>query len=370
MKFRERGKIDFPLALTIFGLSIFGLLMLYSASADLSRYQTGNPADSTYFLIRQLIAFGIGIVAWLFFQQIDYHIYAKRRWIWPVATLVLLLSVTVLSKGSVNGANRWVGFAGQTLQPSELAKITLILFLADWFSGSHKDIQSWKKSFLPFLVVLALMSFLLLQQHDLGTLSVMLSISLVMYIVSGVDLSKIVATVASLLTIAWLAIKIEPYRVQRVLTFLNSSSSLQGSGYQINQAKIAIGSGGWFGRGFLKGVEKNGFLPEAHTDSIFAVIVEELGFLRSAMIVLVYAFIAWRGMRIARKSPDHFGMLLATGITTWFIAQAMINISAMVSLIPLTGVPLPFVSYGRTALVALMAATGILLNVSRFSTKD
>jgi len=364
MKIKNLRRIDTSLATAIFGLSVFGLLMLFSASAELSRTRTGDPNNSTYFLILQLISFGIGLVLWVVLQNIDYKIYAKWKLWWLAATFVLLLSVFIFSKGQINGANRWVGLGGLSLQPSEIAKLTFILFLGSWFADSHHNVADWKKGFVPFVAIILALSGLMLLQHDLGTLSVMMAIALVMYVVSGARVSQIGATIVGLIALAWAAIKIEPYRMKRLLTFLNSNDTT-GANYHISQAKISIGLGGWWGKGFLQGVQKKGFLPEAHTDSIFAVVVEELGFMRAILLILVYLFIAIRGLRIARFAPDSFGSLVAIGITTWFTAQTLINISAMVSLIPLTGVPLPFVSYGRTALVALFMATGILLNISR-----
>ncbi len=366
MRLRDYHKIDSSLALAIFGLSIFGLLMLYSASSELSRQRTGNSADSTHYLVLQLVSFVIGITAWVVLQQIDYRRYKKFGWWWGVISLLLLVSITFLSKGAVNGAHRWIAVAGQSFQPSEFVKITVILFLASWFSDNHRDIASWQRGLLPFLGILALLSAFMLQQKDLGTLGVLVTIAIAMYAVSGARLSHLGITVASLIAVAALAIKIAPFRLQRLTAFLNPDQSLQGAGYHINQSKIAIGLGGLWGKGFLQGTQKKGFLPEAHTDSIFAVIVEELGFIRASIVILVYLFIAVRGFRIAKYAPDSFGMLLAVGITTWFAAQSLINIAAMVSIIPLTGVPLPFISYGRTALVAAFCAVGILLNVSRY----
>ncbi len=370
IRIREHGRIDMQLATAIFGVSLFGLLMLYSASSDLSRKLTGNPNNSTHFLILQLLSFIVGFILWIIVQQVDYHRYTKSSTFWMVITLVLLLSVTIFSKGTVNGANRWISIAGQTFQPSEFAKLSFILFLGTWFSEKQHNLSEWKKGFVPFLVIILIVSALMMMQKDLGTLGVMLAVAFSMYIVSGARFGFVGAALAALGGIGIVAIKIEPYRVQRLLAFVNGDSSSQGIGYHITQAKIAIGLGGWFGQGFLQGTQKKGFLPEGHTDSIFAVIVEELGFLRASVLVIAFAFIAVRGMRVAKYAPDQLGTLIATGITVWFVSQAAINIAAMVSLIPLTGVPLPFISYGRTAIIALCLATGVLLNISRYLRTD
>ena len=357
------------LAIAIFGLSIFGLLMLYSASAELSRVNTQNANISTHYLYLQLISFVIGIVAWLVIQQIDYRRYQKYLTSWVILTLILLISVFLLSKGEIKGAHRWISIAGQTLQPSEFAKLSFIMFLASWFSQKREVLHTWK-GFAWFMITLGVTSVLMLAQHDLGTLSIMMVVGLAMYVCAGAKTAHIVSVVVGLGVMVATAIKIAPYRVARLTSFLNAESSPTGAGYHAIQAKIAIGLGGLWGKGFLRGVQKKGFLPEGHTDSIFAIIVEELGFIRSSSLILVYAFIAIRGVRIAKYAPDSFGSLLAIGITVWFVGQALINIGSMTSLIPMTGVPLPFISYGRSAMVALFMATGVLLNVSRFVEKE
>ncbi len=357
------------LAVAIFGLSVFGLLMLYSASADLSRVATNNANNSTHYLYLQLVSYVIGIVSWLIIQQIDYRRYQKYGVAWMLITLILLVSVFLLTKGETKGAHRWVSIAGQTFQPSEFAKMSFVLFLASWFSQKKDIIHTWK-GFAWFMIIIAVMSGLMLAQKDLGSLGVMMIIALAMYICAGAKLTQISAVFGSLIAMVIMAIKIAPYRLARLTSFINSEDSPTGAGYHAIQAKIAIGLGGLWGKGFLKGVQKRGFLPEGHTDSIFAIIVEELGFLRTSILVLVYGFIAVRGVRIAKYAPDMFGSLLAIGITVWFVGQALINIGSMTSLIPMTGVPLPFVSYGRSAMVALFMATGVILNISRYIEKE
>jgi cell division protein FtsW len=365
MRLRDRGRIDVQLATAIFGLAVFGLLMLYSASADLSRVATGSATNSTYYLILQLEAFGVGMVAWILLQLVDYHKYQKWMWWWFGVTAILLISVIFISKGEVNGAHRWISVFGQTFQPSEISKLTLILFLASWFSRQQSRVTSWTTGLLPFLLIIGAISALMLKQRDLGSLGVLVCIAVAMYVVAGAKLSQISTVILAMCAVVVTAIKIAPYRLARITAFLNPDAATLGTGYHISQAKISIGLGGLWGKGFLQGVQKQGFLPEAHTDSIFAVVVEELGFLRASLVVLVFGFIGLRGLRVAKYAPDMFGTLLAVGITTWFVSQALINMSAMVSLVPLTGVPLPFISFGRSALVAAFMATGVLLNISR-----
>lgn len=369
MRFRDKGRIDMQLAVAIFGLSVFGLLMLYSASAELSRVYTDNANNSTHYLYLQMVSYGLGLVAWLVVQQIDYHRYQKYSTAWLLITLILLVSVFLLSKGETKGAHRWVSIAGQTFQPSEFAKLSFIMFLASWFSQKRELFRTWK-GFALFMLAIGSMGALMLAQKDLGSLGIMMIIALAMYVCVGARALQVSGVIASLIAMVVMAVKIAPYRIQRLTSFLNADSSPTGAGYHTIQAKIAIGLGGLWGKGFLRGVQKRGFLPEGHTDSIFAIIVEELGFLRSGLLIGVYGFIATRGARIAKYAPDSFGSLIAIGITVWFVGQALINIGSMTSLIPMTGVPLPFVSYGRSAMVALFMATGVILNVSRFVDKE
>ena len=224
MRLRDYHKIDTGLAITIFGLSLFGLLMLYSASAELSRVRTGDATNSTHYLILQIISFIIGLILWLILQQVDYRRYRPLTKWWLLVTFILLISVSFFSKGEVNGAHRWVSILGQTFQPSELAKLSFILFLAGWFSQKERDWHSWQKGLAPFLIIIIVMSALMLKQRDLGTLGVMVTIALAMYAMSGAKLAYIGATIGSLLAIGWVAIVAAPYRLQRFLSFFSTDN--------------------------------------------------------------------------------------------------------------------------------------------------
>jgi cell division protein FtsW len=250
-------------------------------------------------------------------------------------------------------------------QPSELAKGTLIIYLGAWLAARQKQIGKMG-TYLPFVGVLAVVSVLMLQQPDLGTLAVMLAIAFVMYFLAGMTWQQIALTVGVGVVAFLLIVVLVPYRRERLTTFLQPCVDQKGACYHVDQLGIAIGSGGWWGRGFGESKEKLGFLPEPQTDSIWAVTVEELGAVRALAIVLAFLVIAWRGARIVLRVGDPFGALVAAGITTWLVFQVLLNVMSMLHLIPLTGVPLPFVSYGGSSLLVTMVAVGILLSISRF----
>lgn len=355
---------DYWLSLAIFALIAIGLVMIYSVSKYYSLQITDEKTDK-YYLIRQLRWVGLGVVAWIAFQSIDYRFWRKKSSLMLVLTAILLF-LPFLPFGHGGGAGeRWFGWGIFVFQPSEVAKLTLIMYLAALLSNKGEDLNAVKKNFFPFAVVVLAVSFLMLLQKDLGSLVVMLAISAAVFVVSGAPLSQIGLGGAGLAALGWLAVKIEPYRMQRFLTFLNPEQETLGASYHIRNALIAIGSGGLWGLGFGQSKQKYLYLPEAHTDSIFAIICEELGFIRAPIILIIFAFIGVRGYRIALRAPDTFSRLVATGITTWLIAQMLVNIGAMLSLLPLTGVPLPFISYGGSSLIILLAAVGVLVNISK-----
>jgi len=355
---------DYWLSLAIFSLIAFGLIMIYSVSKYYS-LQITNEATDKYYLVKQLKWLGVGVVVWAVFQNIDYRFWQKKSSLMFYATFILLL-LPLLPFGHGGGSGqRWFGFGAAQFQPAEVAKLTLILYLSSWFGGKGENLKEITKMFIPFACMMALLALMMLVQKDLGTLAVMLSIAAAMFAMAGAPGYQLLAGGGLAAFLLWLSIKIEPYRMQRFLTFLNPEANSLGSGYHIQNALIAIGSGGLFGLGFGQSKQKYLYLPEAHTDSIFAIICEELGLIRSGLVIIVFAFIALRGYKIAMRSQDPFARMAAVGITTWILAQMLINVGAMLSLLPLTGVPLPFISYGGSSLVILLAAVGILVNISK-----
>jgi len=368
MKSLKIQKPDHTLALLVFGLVVFGLVMISSASSVLSYQRFGR--DNVY-LIRQLVALGVGVIVWIIFQSIDYRVYRKIAPFFLLATLSLLILVFVPGVGhSWRGTARWISIGGFAFQPSEIIKLTLILYLSAWFEREKKDVASFKKGFLPFSLLLGFLAILIIKQPDMGTLAVITGIAITLYFLAGAAFSHFCLGLAILGVLFGLMVKYAPYRMERVIAFLNPEHDPLGIAYHIRNALIAIGSGGLLGLGFGQSRQKHLFLPEAHTDSIFATIAEELGFLRTVLLIAAFGYLAYRGYKIAQRAPDKFGQLVAAGIVTWFTLQAFINIAGITGLLPFTGIPLPFVSYGGTSLVVSFAAVGILLNISKYALKS
>jgi cell division protein FtsW len=300
-------------------------------------------------------------------QKIDYHHWRKLAVPFFLVSLVFLVLVFVPGIGTkIYGANRWIQLGPISFQPSEMAKLSIILYLAAWLERrGGRRIKDFFEGFLPFLGIIGIAGFLIIKQPDTGTLMVLILTAIAIYFFSGAKISHLMGTfLAGLFGLAVL-IKMEPYRLSRFLVFLNPEIDPRGIGYQINQALLAIGSGGIFGLGLGHSRQKFNYLPEPIGDSIFAILGEELGMIGALALVLLFVILAVRGFKIARNAPDDFGKLLAVGITSWIIFQAFINISAITAIIPLTGITLPFISYGGTSLIFLMAGVGILLNISK-----
>jgi len=265
----------------------------------------------------------------------------------------------------LGGARRWINFGGFVFQPSELAKLTFILYLATWLSKKGKEINNLTYGFASFLVLLGLITVLIMLQPDLGTMTVIAFVAVIVYFVAGGSIKHLIVIMLIGAAIFGLLVQIAPYRAARFTVFLNPEMDPQGIGYHVNQALLAIGSGGIFGLGLGHSRQKYNYLPEVTGDSIFAVIAEELGLIISIGLILLYLVLMLRGFRISRAAPDQFGKLVAVGITCWFTFQALVNIGSMVSILPLTGIPLPFISYGSSAIVISLLAIGILINISK-----
>ncbi len=356
-------KLDAALAIGIVGLVLFGVVMIYSASIIVS---LDNTSDPQFYFKRQLIWVILGLGLMAVTSLIDYRTWQKvSKWMLP-ASLVLLLSVFVLSKGDINGAQRWINLGFFSFQPSEVVKLLFCVYLSAWFAQHRSEVATWR-TFGTFMGVVAVISLLMLSQPDFGTLTVILVSALAIYIVAGMTWKQAVAGGLILLIGVAAALSV-PYRRERVRTFLNPERDQSGAAYQVKNISIAIGSGGWFGLGFGQSGQKRLFLPEPHTDSIFAIVVEELGFIVGALLVLAILFVIYRCYRVAMRAPDDFSRFLATGITTWLAYQSFLNLAAMLQLVPLKGLPLPFISYGGSYLLITMTAAGVLLSISRHTT--
>lgn len=360
----RRHPPDYGLLAIVAGLLIFGLVMLTSATGPTGFQKFG---DSYYFFKRQLL-FGVlpGIVLLLVAMRIS--IERLKR----IAPLMLPAAAILLSLGFVPGlraeygSGSWVNLFGASLQPSELAKLCLILYFAWWFARRDEEaIKGFWTGFLPFTISIGLVIALMMLQSDLGTTAVIVAFLFAMYISAGATLKHMGALLVAGFAMFLVFIKIAPYRAARLEIFLRPDLDPQGVGYHINQARLAIGSGGWFGLGLGKSRQKFQYLPEVAGDSIFAIISEELGFLVSAAVILAFLLFVRYGLKIAERSTDPFARYAAVGITAWIGFQAVLNISAMLGLMPLTGVPLPFISHGGSAMLANLLAVGVLAGISR-----
>jgi len=351
----QKQKPDYLTALVIFGLVLFGLLMVYDASVIEAYHKF---SDKYFYLKQQLKWVGLGLLSGLIFARVDYQKLSKFAGLGMLITIILLVLVLIPGVGlKALGAKRWVNLGGFSLQPAELTKLVFVLFLASWLSKQRR--------LLPLIFLTGLILGLIVLEPDLGTAVVIITSSFLLYFVSGAPLLSLCLLALSGLLGGLVLIWLSPYRRQRFLTFLDPTLDPLGASYHIRQALIAIGSGGLFGVGLGRSLQKYQYLPAATTDSIFAVIAEETGFAGSLVVILAFLFLIWRGIRIAKEAPDRFGQLLATGITSWIAIQALINFAAMVALVPLTGVPLPFISYGGSSMVTSLVAIGILLNISK-----
>jgi cell division protein FtsW len=347
-------------------LLAFGAVMVFSASSTTQVLQNGGLADSAYYLQRTLIVGAIGLVIMHFTAR--HGLVAIRRATPVLLAGSILLLVVVLGAGqSVNGATRWIGSGSFQIQPSELVKVALVLYAADMLAREPKRVRSIQ-GFMPILLVTGVAALLIMLQPDMGTTIVVVFAVGATLIAAGVaprDLGKIALAIGVGLLL--LAI-IEPYRLERLTSFLNPGTDTEGAGFQAAQAKIALGSGGLFGVGIGNGVQKAFYLPEAHTDMISAVIGEELGLVGILGVVGLFGMFGFAGLRIAQKAKDNYGKILVAGLTSMVLVTAMINLFAVMGLAPLTGVPLPFVSYGNSALLSCLFAVGLILNVARGGT--
>ncbi|HEX9804451.1 MAG TPA: putative peptidoglycan glycosyltransferase FtsW [Candidatus Dojkabacteria bacterium] len=372
------GKGDRLLFGIVLGLVIFGTIMIFSGSVPIASVQELPPY---YYFLRQLIFVVIGIVVFIFTYNFNYKNYSKI--IIPAIAFTGLLLIIVLFTPKINETHRWLDLGFTTLQVSDVAKLTLTIYLASWLSKptqknpTRNAIENYIfYNLLPFLLILGVFLVLIIIQPDLSTTMLIAVIAITIYYLSGRDLLHNIGTAGIFITMAIsgvIAGIIAPYRFQRITSFLDFLktgvlSEPFGRDYQLRQVLIAVATGNLFGEGFAQSKQKFSYLTEtAFSDTIFAIFAEEFGFFGSVVLISIYIFIMSRGFRIAATANDRFGSLLATGITIWITVQAFIHIAVNVGLIPLTGMPLPFISYGGSSLVVSMAAIGILINISRYS---
>ncbi|MCL5435709.1 MAG: putative lipid II flippase FtsW [Patescibacteria group bacterium] len=363
---RAKSKIpafDKKLAGLTVALCVIGLVVISSASVVLSFQRYGRTG---YYLERQIVFVIVGLLLMFVVSRIDYHWFRRYSRILYILSAVFLVAVLIPHIGfQVGNSRRWLNFGFSLIQPSEFAKLALILYLGAWFEMNRERLNNFFAGLLPPLLATGFLAGLIIFEPDFGSMSAVLLIALSVFYAGGARIAHLLYLLILGSGVGWLAVQAAPYRMQRILTFLNPSNDPLGAGYQINQAMLAIGTGGFWGLGLGQSRQKFNFLPEPIGDSVFAIMSEELGFWRVAILLLLFALFAIFGLAIARRAPDEFGRNVAVGITMWVVLQAAVNIGAMVGILPLTGITLPFISYGGSSMLAISIGVGIMLNISR-----
>ncbi len=358
---RVAGKVDSVLLIAVLVLVCIGLVMVYSASAFVSASAYG---DASYFFQKQFVGAVLGLAALLVTMRVDYRQWRRFSLIGLIITFPLLIIVLKFGTNAY-GASRWLAIGPFSFQPSEVIKLALALYIADWLARKGNKVGTWLYGLAPFVILVGLVLGLVLLENDMGTAIVIAGLTTAMFFTAGANILQFLLAMGCG-GLVFVTQAFRGYRYLRLLGFMNPFKDPTGINLQLYQSLLALGSGGMFGLGLGGSRQKTGYLPFPHIDSIFAIIGEELGFIGGALILVLFLLLAFRGFRLARRTQDIYGALLATGITTWLVLQAMINVGASTASIPYTGVPLPFISYGGTSLVISMAAVGVLLNISRY----
>jgi len=367
MKSLKNG--DFLLIVLTLGITIFGIIMVFSASYYLSINTWGNPF---HFLIRSIIWAALGLGLMFFLMHINYKLYYYLAPLIMIGSTVLLLLLFTPLGVTRNHATRWLGVGDFTIMPGEVAKIAAIIFVAWFLSKDPARIRSFFKGVLPLILLSAILGYMILRQPALSTAITVVGIIVGIMFVAGLHMFYLAGTLAAGGAGVWFLIHsgVAPHWYHRITSFIDPWADAQNTGYQAVQSLMALGSGGLTGMGLGRGIQKNSNLPEAHNDFILAIIGEELGFIGCVILFAVYLLMIWRGMLIAVNAKDTFGMLLASGITIMLALQVILNIAVVTSSMPPTGITLPFVSYGGNAVLLFMGSMGILLNISRLSSRQ
>ena len=359
---RSPVPIDPWLLAAVLLLTGFGLVMVYSASAVTAQARVH---DQFYYLKRQLVAAGVGLALLLALLKLGYRRLEPLAVPLLLAVVVALLLVLVPGIGKVaGGARRWIDLGVIRFQPAEAAKVALVLYLARSLAHKKERVRLFSIGFLPHVMVTGLLVVLVLAEKDLGTAVILLLVLLVMLFAGGVKIGYLLGSVVFAIPVGWYLIAGTPYRMQRITAFLDPWQHREGIGFQIVESLLGIGNGGWLGQGLGEGKGKLFYLPAAHTDFIAAVIAEEVGLVGMSLLVFLFALLVWRGFRATTLAPDPFGCYLALGLTTLIGSQALVNLAVVLGLLPTKGLTLPFVSYGGSSLITMLAAAGMLLSVS------
>ena len=355
------------LFLATLALVCISVVMVYSASAVIADQRYQQPY---YFLTRQVMWALTGLALLSVIMRVDYRTYRNEQLIWVALGLVGLLLVAVLFARPIKGSRRWFGLGGFGIQPSELAKVVAIFFTALVLDRRMHRINEVKYALLPIGVIVAGLAGLILLEPDFGTSVALIVVVSAMVMAAGLSYRYITGLALVMLPIGIGVLVSAPYRVRRLIAFWNPEADPLGDGFHLMQSLIAVGSGGWLGRGLMGGIQKLFYLPEPHNDFIFAVISEELGLVGATFVLVCFGVIAWRGLKAATAAPDRFGAFLALGITTMVVAQALVNLSVVLGVLPTKGIPLPLVSSGGSSLLVNLAAIGVLLNISQHAVHD
>lgn len=362
----RRHHPDYIFLITSGVLIVFGLAMLLSASSVLGKQRFG---DIYYFLKHQLLSFGVGIF-FFFLAYFIYYRFFQRISFWLLLFNIVLLALVFTPLGfTAGGATRWITVGSFTFQPAELLKLTFILYVAAFFGTQLKKSKKIKEGLIPFGIVIGIIAALLLKQPATAIFALIFLSGMFMFFVGGARFTHIVLIFILIGLILSLIIAVTPYRKDRLMTYLDPNSDPQGKGYHINQALNALGSGGVLGVGFGNSQAKTSYLPEPIGDSVFALVAEELGFVGAIALIGLFLLFLVRGFRIARDAPDKFSQLAVLGMISTIVLQAFINIASISGLLPLTGLPLPFISYGGTSLIVVLACIGFVANISRYTVK-
>lgn len=354
--------VDLTLLICVVMLVFIGIVMVFSSSYYVALALEGN---KFHYLQKELLWVSVGFVALVITMNIDYHFYRKFAWPLIVGSVVLLvLLFTPLGK-TVNGATRWLDLGPATLMPSEVTKLGVIIFVADQLDKRRSVLHQFKKGFFPFIALIGLLALLIIKQPNLSTAITISVVILAMMFIAGARLHHLMGLVAAGVGAVTVAIILSPYRLKRFLTFLDPFKDTQGDGYQVVQSLYALGTGGMFGVGLGQSTLNKLYIPEPQNDFIFATIGEELGWIGCVFILMIFLTLIYRGVKIAINAPDLFGSLVAAGITALVSIQVIINLAVATSSMPVTGLPLPFISYGGNFLLLLLALMGVLLNISK-----
>ena len=361
---RSQGRIDFSILLVVTVLCAFGLVMIFSASYYYAQHYSGANHDGFYYLKRQAFYLALGYPTMLLLSMLNYRVIRQANYLALGISVVLLVAVLLWGQ-NLNGGKRWLNIVGVSIQPSEIAKFGMMIFMCAYMAKHRKEMKSFRNGMLPMLFVIGLISGLIILQPNMSMAVIVAFIGVVLLFLGGCDIKPLIVVGALGVVLVIILAFAAPYRMARMASFRNPEADPQGTGYQLLQSFYAIGSGGLFGKGLNNSYQKLLYMTYGESDFIFAILCEEFGFVGGTIIILLYAWIVFRGMLISMRCRDRFGSLLAAGISIVFGFQVFVNVAVVTGLMPTTGQALPFISAGGTQLLVFLAAMGVLLNISR-----